>query len=156
MKKLQVLTDKGWKFVFCEKNDQVVTTDDKNKALPPKAMWGESDLAYFRNRFANQEFRLAESLSAKHEMQVQMSLTGYRKDYGEVGQASWVNEDAFIGYLRLMGADLLAIRHYREHGWVEFVSHETCRIGGITHKLSTTKYHYFKPHLLASHLDEAA
>lgn len=60
MKKLHVETPSGWAMVFCRDahNDRVITTNDPQKALPSFAAWGPDDLAYFRQKFANLNFRL--------------------------------------------------------------------------------------------------
>lgn len=58
MKKLHVKTENGWKPVFCSLDGKVITTEDINKALPPKSIWAEDDLQYFQNKFSNLEFFL--------------------------------------------------------------------------------------------------
>lgn len=61
MRKLHIRTDAGkWEPVFCQMNGKVITCDDVRKALPPKAIWAEDDLAYFQNKFGNSEFTLLE------------------------------------------------------------------------------------------------
>lgn len=64
MKKLQVKTTTGWAYVFCRNLDtqKVQTTPSKAKALPTGALWAADDLAYFQRHFANDTFRLAETL----------------------------------------------------------------------------------------------
>jgi hypothetical protein len=59
MKKLQVKTDDGWKCVFCYDRNGLVLTDNKRKALPPRAEYGQDDLQFFSRKFGNNEFRLA-------------------------------------------------------------------------------------------------
>ena len=61
MKKLQVNTPEGWKYVFCYADGKVITLDDRDKAkaLPSKAWMGEVDLAFFSNKFGNSEFKIA-------------------------------------------------------------------------------------------------
>ena len=61
MKKLQVNTPEGWKYVFCYTDGKVITLDDRDKAkaLPSKAWRGEVDLAFFSNKFGNSEFKIA-------------------------------------------------------------------------------------------------
>ena len=53
MTRLQVLTPAGWKYVFCynERMADPVTTADKSKALPGRA------IDYFRGKFADHTFR---------------------------------------------------------------------------------------------------
>ena len=65
MKKIQIKTGSGWRWVFCwnPKLREIVTCDDKRKALPPAPCWGESDLAYMAKRAPEAVFRLAESLT---------------------------------------------------------------------------------------------
>ena len=65
MKKIQIKTESGWRWVFCwnRKLGRIVTCDDKHKALPPAPCWGESDLAYLMKRAPEAEMRLAESLA---------------------------------------------------------------------------------------------
>ena len=58
MRKLHVKTEKGWEMVFCNNDGVIVTTLNRSKALPPKALWAEVDLKYFQSRFANNEFKL--------------------------------------------------------------------------------------------------
>ena len=60
MKKLQVLTDNGWRYVFCyNRQSGIVTTDIKRNALPQAAIYGQSDLKYFSNKYGNNSFRLS-------------------------------------------------------------------------------------------------
>ena len=61
MKKLQINTPEGWKYVFCYVGGKVITLDDRDKAkaLPSKAWMGEVDLAFFSNKFGNSEFKIA-------------------------------------------------------------------------------------------------
>ena len=51
--KLQILTDKGWKYVFCWNLStcQIVTTETKRKGLPG------SDLNFFQSK-SGAEFRI--------------------------------------------------------------------------------------------------
>ena len=59
MKKLHVRIGETWKPVFCANNGKVITCEAApTKALPSMAAWGNSDLAYFRNKFANSDFEL--------------------------------------------------------------------------------------------------
>ena len=54
MKRLQVLKDRKWNWVFCcNPVKGIITTKDKAKALKPH------DLEYFRNKFGNDTFRLS-------------------------------------------------------------------------------------------------
>lgn len=66
MKKLQVKTADGWRWVFCRNMDthRVQTTPEKRQALPSMAGWGADDMAYFQRHFANDQFRLAATLEA--------------------------------------------------------------------------------------------
>lgn len=62
MRKLQVKTATGWRWVFCAMDGRVVPTDKKAQALPSRAFWADDDLAHFERKFANHEFRLEASL----------------------------------------------------------------------------------------------
>lgn len=62
MKKLQVKIGDTWFYVFANVGGQVQTTPNKAQALPQKAIWGESDLAWAQSKWANQQFRLAVTL----------------------------------------------------------------------------------------------
>ena len=56
MKHLQVLENKEWKYVFAYSSNipgKIITTSRKSVALSGK------DLFYFRNKFGNHTFRLA-------------------------------------------------------------------------------------------------
>lgn len=58
MKRLQVLMDNDWQFVFCRnelKRDPIVTAD-KTKAI----RGDEHSLAYFQNHFGNHQFRITQ------------------------------------------------------------------------------------------------
>lgn len=61
MKKLEILTTTGWLPVFCCSNGRPITLTQANrsKALPSLAWHGASDLKYFANKFANDQFRIA-------------------------------------------------------------------------------------------------
>ena len=66
MKKLAVKTDSGWQWVFCRFDGRVLTTTDKQKALP----WDAYE--WFQSKFANREFQVMKSLpdqtkGANHE-----------------------------------------------------------------------------------------
>ena len=65
MKKLQIKTADGWRWVFChdQHRARVTTTPKKSQALPTAAGWGADDLAYFRRHFPGDRFRLAETLA---------------------------------------------------------------------------------------------
>jgi len=54
MKKLQVLINGQWEYVFCRSETQSspVTTKDRRKAL------GADALSYFENKFANHTFKV--------------------------------------------------------------------------------------------------
>ena len=57
MKKLQVLKDNKWQYVFCYNELRgIITTENYKKAL------GARDLGHFQNRFANDQFRLSDDL----------------------------------------------------------------------------------------------
>lgn len=58
LRKLQVRTPDGWRYVFCHNNGRIVTTDQKSKALPSRAFWADDDLRFFQSKFAEREFRL--------------------------------------------------------------------------------------------------
>ena len=58
MIKLHVKIGNDWKMVFCNNLNRVMTTEDKSKALPQKAIWARDDLNYFSNKFGNDEFKL--------------------------------------------------------------------------------------------------
>jgi hypothetical protein len=58
MKKLQVLINGEWEWVFCNSQGTIKTTQDRSKALPTKPFWAQDDLAYFESKFANHTFRL--------------------------------------------------------------------------------------------------
>lgn len=58
MKKLHVKTESGWELVFCNNDGEIITTKDRAKALPQKAIWAEYDLNHFSSKFANNEFKL--------------------------------------------------------------------------------------------------
>lgn len=67
MKKLQVKTPEGWKWVFCrntQRADSLVTTPNKSQALPPKSIWAEDDLIWARKTWSDREFKLAEQLES--------------------------------------------------------------------------------------------
>lgn len=67
MKKLQVKNPDGkWSWVFSRRMPEktLMTCEDKAKALPPKALWAEDDLAWAQHNFPDHEFRLGESLEA--------------------------------------------------------------------------------------------
>jgi len=52
MKKLQVLLNGNWEYVFCHNPvEGIITTKKKHLALK------ERDLTYFENRFGNNSFR---------------------------------------------------------------------------------------------------
>lgn len=56
MKRLQVLINKKWEYVFCrnERKDLPIITNDKSKAIK-----GNNDsLEYFKNYFGSLEFRI--------------------------------------------------------------------------------------------------
>ena len=63
MKKLHVKRGDKWLPVFCYhgQTGQIITLSDHDpisKALPQKAMWADSDLNYFSDKFGNHEFCL--------------------------------------------------------------------------------------------------
>lgn len=64
MKKLHVNVNGAWLPVFCYCGGSVITCKDARKALPQWAAHGKSDLEYFSNNFANQEFRLLRPIPA--------------------------------------------------------------------------------------------
>ena len=66
MKKLQIKTVDGWRWVFCHNPQRahVVTTPEKAQALPSLAAWGADDLRFFERRYIGEAFRLAASLEA--------------------------------------------------------------------------------------------
>jgi len=53
-KKLQVLINNEWKWVFCrnELKKDPITTENRLKALPGRA------ILYFQEKFANHQFRI--------------------------------------------------------------------------------------------------
>ena len=53
MKKLQIQKDGSWKYVFCQCNGSIITTEVKRKALD-----GEVHLQYFQNKYSNELFRM--------------------------------------------------------------------------------------------------
>ena len=57
MKKLAVKTDRGWEWVFCHINGRILTTLDKQKALPGL------DYDWFQAKFSDREFQIMKSLS---------------------------------------------------------------------------------------------
>lgn len=62
MLKLHIRQAGEWRPVFCYQAGKVLTCESApEKALPTRAMWGQSDLEYFSKRFATQEFCLMES-----------------------------------------------------------------------------------------------
>ena len=67
MKRLQVLIDKQWQFVFCHIQGKVITTKDQSKALPSKACWANDDLSWFASRFSNLQFKLTNLSGAGKE-----------------------------------------------------------------------------------------
>jgi GH18 family chitinase len=59
MRKLQVLIDNKWQYVFCySQTKSLVLTTDKSKALPPKACFAKDDLDYFSSMFSSKQFKL--------------------------------------------------------------------------------------------------
>ena len=58
MKKLHIKIDDKWHMVFCHCNGKIITTDNKRKALPSLALWGDDDLKFFQSKFANHQFEL--------------------------------------------------------------------------------------------------
>jgi len=66
VKKLQVKTADGWRWVFCRDRirEAIQTTPHKPQALPTLAAWGADDLAYFRRHFPASDLRLADTLDA--------------------------------------------------------------------------------------------
>jgi hypothetical protein len=59
MKKLHVKMGADWLPVFCHRQGEIITCPDTpEKALPPRAIWGSDDLAFFRAKYANHEFAL--------------------------------------------------------------------------------------------------
>lgn len=56
MKRLQVLENGEWKYVFCrnELKRNPITTDDKSKAIKGD----DHSLEYFSNKFGAHEFRI--------------------------------------------------------------------------------------------------
>ncbi len=52
MKKLQVKIGGEWKYVFCQNNGRIITTETKRKALDAKY-----HLVYFENHYGNSEFQ---------------------------------------------------------------------------------------------------
>ena len=59
MKKLYVQIGDEWRMVFCHAQGKILTTDDRSKALPTKAIWAQDDLDWFSSHFANHNFKLA-------------------------------------------------------------------------------------------------
>ena len=55
MKRLEVLTDKGWKFVFCRNRQlaEPVTTATRAKAIPAH----KHSMSYFRRYYSEYKFR---------------------------------------------------------------------------------------------------
>lgn len=67
MRKLHLKTSAGWQPVFCRLNGAVVTCPDApQKALPSIAAHGASDLAWFRDKFADHEFCLMVPKAVHH------------------------------------------------------------------------------------------
>ena len=60
MKKLAVKTDRGWEWVFCRNDGRIITTTDKQKALPG------ADYGWFQERFSDKEFQVLKSLPEQH------------------------------------------------------------------------------------------
>ncbi len=60
MKRLQINTPLGWKWVFCRnaQDGEVTLSFEKSNALK-----GEGALEYFQRHFANNIFRLAKNLA---------------------------------------------------------------------------------------------
>ena len=63
MKKLHVKRGDSWLPVFCYhgQTGQIITLsshDKISKALPQQAIWAKSDLAFFSDKFGNDEFIL--------------------------------------------------------------------------------------------------
>lgn len=56
MKRLQVLVEDEWKYVFCrnELKRNPITTEDETKAIKGD----EQSLDYFKTKFASHEFRI--------------------------------------------------------------------------------------------------
>ena len=53
MKRLQMLTEEGWQYVFCHNpRGWIVTTSDRSKALTCKA------IDYFQSKLGSREFRI--------------------------------------------------------------------------------------------------
>ena len=75
MKRLQRMTDEGWKWVFCwgVQESKPVLTDDKSKALPSRAMWALDDLEYFKRKDPSGVYRLAEQLDTSDERSIYRS-----------------------------------------------------------------------------------
>ena len=61
MKKLQVLIDNQWQYVFCRNQIRwdPITTKEKRKALPIHFDQVETCLSYFQRHFSEHKFRIA-------------------------------------------------------------------------------------------------
>lgn len=73
---------------------------------------------------------------------VQMSATGLSKDFGEVCTGSWGNEQDFIKFLRMMGADSEQILDFIEKGDMQFVT--TRQEKEWPNRTFTMRYRYFR------------
>jgi len=67
MKKLQVKAGDTWAWVFCrfagpERHGELITTEDKSKALPSASVWADDDLAWAKKTWPEREFRLGQML----------------------------------------------------------------------------------------------
>lgn len=104
MKKLQVKIGGQWHYVFANVGGQVKTTTEKAKALPQNAMYGADDLAWARGKWANNEFRLAESLADTQPMTAKQKrdlLAALMAQPAEWVRRSLESPNAYMGPLNL-------------------------------------------------------
>lgn len=104
MKKLQVKIGGQWHYVFANVGGQIHTTPNKAQALPHKAFWGADDLAWARGKWANNEFRLAESLADTQPMTAKQKrelLAALMQQPAEWVRRSLASPNAYMGPLNL-------------------------------------------------------
>jgi hypothetical protein len=68
MRKLQVKVGDYWEYVFARNGSnkaEVITCQGRTWALPTRACWAEDDLAWFREKFPEREFRLLSVVAEK-------------------------------------------------------------------------------------------
>jgi hypothetical protein len=104
VKKLQVKINGQWAYVFANVGGQVKTTTEKAKGLPQKAMWGADDLAWAQSKWANNEFRLADTLAEFQPMTAKQKrdlLAALLAQPAEWVRRSLANPTPYMGPLNL-------------------------------------------------------